>query len=366
MPNKTPPTPHRHRHFAERGALNLGNRADFPYAQGSAHSLTDISKENTLRKPLTFKEVAIDYLSIPTKQNKPKSANAFKCVNAMIDVWGDKPISEIDDFDVRDFFRTLRRSPAMHRNKKGELVELKPRRPISNGTYNNYVTYYKAVFNYAMNELYEIKYVSHVKLLAENRRTKYLSPDQVLELVALIETKFPLRADLVRFAFLCGQRHEQTVHLRIDQVAADQSYIEFSQSETKNGKAQRIPLSPPAQELVRKHLAHGEYLQQRYPYLAGKIEHVFVQESKDRNVNGRPISVFLNRHVRKLMDANGFEDICFHTLRHSFASTLRTMGTDDRTIQALGGWESAQSMQQYAHIGNAELIAASNDLSKLL
>jgi site-specific recombinase XerD len=76
--------------------------------------------------------------------------------------------------------------------------------------------------------------------------------------------------------------------------------------------------------------------------------------------------VFPNRHVRKLMDENGFEDICFHTLRHSFASTLRTMGTDDRTIQALGGWESAQSMQQYAHIGNAELIAASNDLSKLL
>ena len=78
-------------------------------------------------------------------------------------------------------------------------------------------------------------------------------------------------------------------------------------------------MSPPAQELVRKHLAHGECLQQRYPYLAGKIEHVFVQESKDRNVNGRPISVFLNRHARKLMDENGFEDICFHTLRHSFA-----------------------------------------------
>ena len=90
-----------------------------------------------MRKPLTFKEVAIDYLSILTKQNKPKGANAFKCLNALLDVWGDKPIDEIDDFDVRDFFRTLRRSPAMDRNKKGELSELSPRRLISNGTCNN-------------------------------------------------------------------------------------------------------------------------------------------------------------------------------------------------------------------------------------
>ena len=66
------------------------------------------------------------------------------------------------------------------------------------------------------------------------------------------------------------------------------------------------------------------------------MDYVFVQEGH-RKINGKPLSVFMNRDARKLINENGFKAVVFHTLRHSFASALRASGTDDRSIQALGG-----------------------------
>ena len=365
-----PPYSHGHRHN-ESGSLVLGKRANLPY-HDDALSVAGISKEKSrmkLRK--TFKEVALEYLAEPTKQNRDKSATAYKCVNVFIDAWGDQAIEDIDDVTVADLFRELRTSTAKHRNKSGKVVELlkngKPYR-ISNSTYNNYVTYYKAVFNYARDERHLIKYVPHVKLLKENRRTKYLTPDQVKELAELFRQQSwgKLRADLILFSFLCGQRHEQCVHLRIDQLTPDLCFMEFSADETKNGKPQRIPLNAPAQDIVRKHLAYGEHLKQKCAYLQKEgVDYVFVQEGH-RKINGKPLSVFMNRHARKLMNENGFKGVVFHTMRHSFASALRASGTADRSIQSLGGWSSAASMQQYSHVAKPELLEASNNLAKLL
>ena len=91
-----------------------------------------------------------------------------------------------------------------------------------------------------------------------------------------------------------------------------------------------------------------------------RIEHVFVHE------NGRPLSKWLNRHVRAKLDANGFKGIRFHDLRHTFATWLRRGGVNSRIIQELGGWESSASMERYAHIGTPEKLEAANGLAKFV
>ena len=95
------------------------------------------------------------------------------------------------------------------------------------------------------------------------------------------------------------------------------------------------------------------------------MDYVFAQEGH-RKINGKPLSVFMNRDARKLINENGFKGVVFHALRHSFASALRSSSTADRNLQDLDGCSSAASMQQYSHVAKPELVEASNNLARLL
>ena len=319
-----------------------------------------------MKKRLTVNEVAELYLSEPSKQDRTKSPDAFKRVAQLCEIWGDRYIDDIHEDEVDKYFRKVARTTVKHKSVNGIEREVQPPRLISNATYNRHVTYYKALFFYARDKLRVLDYVHKVSTKKERERTNHFTPEQLQKLFSSLEQKFPLKAELAKLAFYCGQRHEQVVHLRIDQVAPDGTYLLFNQDDTKNGRNQMIPLSDEAQDIVRKGLDHGDYMQKKYPYLKGKIEHVFVQESSDRNVNGRPCSRFLTNSVRKHLKDLGFADARFHDLRHSFATVLRQQGTDMKTIQRLGGWESEAAMSRYLHVTTPELATAANNLSKVL
>ena len=47
-------------------------------------------------------------------------------------------------------------------------------------------------------------------------------------------------------------------------------------------------------------------------------------------------------------------------------AVLRQEGTEMKTIQRLGGWESEAAMGRYLHVTTPELAAAANNLSKSL
>ena len=52
-----------------------------------------------------------------------------------------------------------------------------------------------------------------------------------------------------------------------------------------------------------------------------------------------------------------------HVLRHTFASWLAMAGTDLRTIQELGGWQSIQMVERYAHLSDDHKREAIDSLS---
>ncbi|MAW47584.1 MAG: hypothetical protein CBB90_07125, partial [Gammaproteobacteria bacterium TMED30] len=60
------------------------------------------------------------------------------------------------------------------------------------------------------------------------------------------------------------------------------------------------------------------------------------------------------------------EQARIHDLRHSFMAVLRQEGTEMKTIQRLGGWESEAAMSRYLHVTTPELATAANNLSKVL
>ena len=348
-------TPSDKRHYSSGGGSPvLVERANkFDYSRDS-DTLLVTSTDKEYDMDVTFRECAKEYLELPSKKhNRQKSPDAKLRLGTMIEEWGDIPVRDIDDRMVRSFFRKVKNFNA--KNNKGE--DLIPVRKISGATYNNYVTYYRAVMNYARDELRAIDFVPKISSVYENVRTTFLEPEQFDRMLNLLDE---LRKDLAIFAVLTGLRHKQSVHLRIDQVSSDGSRLYFDRRDTKNGMPLEIELSDDAQDMIKKHLRHVDHLQAKRPRLRGKIEHVFVQD------NGRPLAKWLNHYVRAKLDAKGFKGIRFHDLRHTFATWLRREGVNSRIIQELGGWESSASMERYAHISTPEKRAAANNLSKLL
>jgi integrase len=70
---------------------------------------------------------------------------------------------------------------------------------------------------------------------------------------------------------------------------------------------------------------------------------------------GRPIANAKTRAWRQALKAAGIENFRWHDLRHCWASWLVQNGTPLYAVQELGGWNSVQMVQRYAHLSPANL-----------
>ena len=59
----------------------------------------------------------------------------------------------------------------------------------------------------------------------------------------------------------------------------------------------------------------------------------------------------------------GIQDICWHTLRHTFASRLVMVGLDLYTVKEIPGHRDIQTTMRYAHLSPAHLKEAVNKVS---
>ena len=79
--------------------------------------------------------------------------------------------------------------------------------------------------------------------------------------------------------------------------------------------------------------------------------------------DGRPYREIYGGFKRAAKDA-GLGDCCFHTLRHTFASTLAIKGIDIRTIQLLLGHKTLAMTMRYSHLNDQALRNAVDKLNR--
>lgn len=307
---------------------------------------------------MTFSEVADLYLAQPTDKFPSKQTNARYIVGLLKEAFGDLPVTALEKKQpILNYLTKLRSQPSLRR--KGKLV--------SNGYVNSHITYLIAVLRFARDELEILNRVPQVKKHRTASRETFLTPQQVRKFIGHLDE---LRADMVAFSCCIGFRNTNVRLLKWADLSGDFKFVRLSDADTKNGERVQLPLIPEAQEIIQRRLHRAQYLEARYPYLKGQIQHVFVQESPRKQSNGKPFassSVICNGTWHRARSLAGLpESTVFHTMRHTFASWHLAGGTSESELQELGNWKSVQSMKIYTHLAMAQKERAASNISGML
>jgi integrase/recombinase XerD len=176
---------------------------------------------------------------------------------------------------------------------------------------------------------------------------KTLSAAEAAALLALVDARLAERPGpaarrdkaLLELLYGSGLRATELVSLPRNAIRPPQP---FAIVRGKGGKERMVPISPPALEAVRAHLADVPP-QSRYLFPSG---------------GGHLSRVRLFQIVKALGAAAGLDParLSPHVLRHAFATHLLEGGADLRAVQTLLGHADIGTTERYTHVTTARLV----------
>lgn len=225
--------------------------------------------------------------------------------------------------------------------KKGlDIGEYKPA-AVSTSTKAKHLALMKALMRAAEREWKWIEKSPVIKVPQErNKRVRWLEPAEAKRLID--ECPEPLKST-VEFALATGLRRSNIVDLKWQQVDLQRKVAWIYPEESKSGRAIGVALNEMAEAVLKRQIGrHHNW--------------VFVHtESVKRNdgtttASVRKMRVDSNTAWRAALKRAGIEDFRFHDLRHTWASWLIQAGVPLSALQEMGGWESIEMVQRYAHL----------------
>lgn len=225
--------------------------------------------------------------------------------------------------------------------KKGiELGAYKPE-AVSTSTKAKHLALMKALMRAAEREWKWIEKSPVIKVPQErNKRVRWLEPVEAQRLIE--ECPEPLKST-VEFALATGLRRSNIVDMKWQQIDMQRKVAWIYPEESKSGRAIGVALNDTACSILRRQLGrHHNW--------------VFVHTESVKNNEGkvmpavRKMRVDSNTAWRAALKRAGIEDFRFHDLRHTWASWLIQAGVPLSALQEMGGWESIEMVQRYAHL----------------
>lgn len=187
----------------------------------------------------------------------------------------------------------------------------------------------------------------HVSKYKEAKRERYLSPEELARLGAVLEecewdrSESPFMIAAIRLLIFTGCRLSEIQTLKWSYIRGSQLHL----PDSKTG-AKRVYLGPPALEVLGKleQVPGNEYV------IAGKVP-------------GRYLNDF-QHPWRRIRARAGLNDLRIHDLRHSFASGAVSMGESLPMIGKLLGHSQVQTTARYAHLADDPVQAAAARVSQ--
>ncbi len=186
--------------------------------------------------------------------------------------------------------------------------------------------------------------VTFLKSFPEERRTRFLRDE---EITRLCQNMSPNNWQFVAFALETGFRRSEQFRLRWDQIDFENQIITLPLP--KGQKTQNIPISQRATSILR---TFDSFLHSQWVF-----------PSPINSAKPRDAQAFVNTTFSPALKKAGLQGVCWHTLRHTFASRLVMAGVDLYTVKEILGHQDIQTTMRYAHLSPSHLKEAVNKAS---
>lgn len=204
---------------------------------------------------------------------------------------------------------------------------------VANSSVNRTMQVVRVILRRAVNEWEWLDKPPKFRWLPEpTRRIRWLEREEAARLITALPVHL---APMVRFSLETGLRQANVTGLRWSQVDLVRRCAWIHADQAKARKPIPVPLSSEAVEVVREQI--GKHL-----------EFVFT-------FRGKPVKQVNTKAWHKALKLAGIKDFRWHDLRHTWASWHVQAGTPLYVLQELGGWESPEMVQRYAHLSSDHL-----------
>ena len=209
----------------------------------------------------------------------------------------------------------------------------KKRCEASASTANRHMEIVRTILRKAEREWEWIEKAVAVKMFREPKiRIRWLTKEEAQKLISELPDHL---APMVKFSLATGLRQSNVTGLEWSQIDMERKTAWVHPDQMKTRRAISVPLNDVALHVLLE------------------------QEGKNSkfvfSYKGRRIKWANTKAWRSALKRAKIENFRWHDLRHTWASWHVQAGTPLHVLQELGGWESAEMVRRYAHLGGQHL-----------
>ena len=213
---------------------------------------------------------------------------------------------------------------------------------LSNATINRYRAFISRCFSLA----YKIGWINATPYVAKLRepkvRVRWIEKDTAMSFINNLTNEW--MKNIVSFALLTGMRRGEIFSLTWKNVNINRKIASITADNAKSGKGRAVPLNDEAISILMNIERNSDYV-------------FSINGSKMKHINRTD---FMNA-----MNLTGISDFRFHDLRHTWASWHIQNGTPLMMLKEMGGWETLEMVNKYAHLSGEHLARYSNTVTFL-
>lgn len=241
--------------------------------------------------------------------------------------------------------------------KKGHPVPPYVAKPVAAATRSQHLSFMRGLMKIAADEWKWLHQAPVIKVRKPtSKRVRWLTKEEATTLIKCMPDNF---RHVVIFALATGLRRSNIINLEWSQVDMQRKVAWVHPEDAKAGKAIGVALNDTACKVLRDQIGrHSRF--------------VFVHTKAHTRPGGGATAA-----VRKIrVDDNyawntgkrraGITDFRFHDLRHTWASWLVQAGVPLSALQEMGGWESIEMVQRYAHLSPVHLTEHARKIDEVL
>lgn len=276
--------------------------------------------------PRTFDEAALQMLKLSQGQRD------FATKVRHVDYWrdalgGDTPLRSLTSGRIMEALPT-----------HTTYASRKPK-PLSAATKNRYLATIRRILNLAA-EWGWIASAPKLGRFQEPQVRVRWEPKPVINAL-ICAMQLPWMRDVSIVAVSTGMREDELLSLLPSDVDLERATAWVRAENAKSGRARAVPLNADALAVIERRLKTA-------------VTYVF-ERPPQRGDTPIKIGQVDSRDLRRACKAIGIEGFRFHDFRHTWASWHVQAGTPLMVLKELGGWETVEMVQKYAHLATSHL-----------